>query len=216
MEPIRVFLLWEAQLQAETLVEALASRREISLVGASNQLPRAVAWLQRRESDVVLLEASGEGGPRPLRALKESVPGCRILPFALATPRAAVRFLEAGACGYVPIGSEIEDLVRAIDGVHREKPFCDLDVAILAQERIRELSSDLDPSSRVPSGADLTQREREVLERLARGLTNKEVAHSLSIQTSTVKNHVHNLVRKLRVRNRREAVRQAFDSGLLV
>jgi DNA-binding NarL/FixJ family response regulator len=125
-----------------------------------------------------------------------------------------VDFIEAGAQGYVLKGASPDGLVEVIRSVHGGRTHCSPGVVASVLARIAALSG-MRPDPQPRSIEPLTLREREVLGLLAAGLGNKEVGRRLHITVQTVKNHVHRILEKLQVHRRREAVRLAYDLGLL-
>lgn len=212
---LRLFLYWHDRLLAESLAESLQRQPGLVMIGCSDRLGQAVVHLRRHRAEVVLLEARGPRTAAVVTRLTTQVPDCRVLVFGLRTARAAARLVEAGAAGYVRRTASLAHLVRAVHGVHTGRPPCDLEVEWLIQERIHQLTEELKLDVAGDSDEELTAREVEVLAQLDRGLTNKEVAQELDIRPATVKNHVHNVVRKLGASNRRDAVRRGHTLGLL-
>lgn len=126
-----------------------------------------------------------------------------------------VAFIEAGVRGYVLQGAAPEDLPAAIHAARRGACNCSPRLAGLVAARILELERSLpEPAARRPC-EPLTRREREVIAWMATGRSNKEIGSRLGISVQTVKNHVHSLLAKLGARRRREALRIAYESGLL-
>lgn len=122
------------------------------------------------------------------------------------SPETIVKYLETGARGYVRACDGIEHLVEVLRGIPERRTVIGADIAALIATRLselRDLADDLMPS--VPSAAALTAREQEILECIARGESNQEIADNLFIAVGTVKNHVHNILHKLNVRDRRQA-----------
>jgi two-component system NarL family response regulator len=126
-----------------------------------------------------------------------------------------VDLIEAGAGGYVLEGSSPEELVAAVRAAQQGLAPCSPRVVTLVLARIAALSRHAEPAPCAADVEPLTLREREILGLLAAGLGNKEVGRRLHITVQTVKNHVHRILEKLRVHRRRDAVRLAYDLGLL-
>jgi DNA-binding NarL/FixJ family response regulator len=119
--------------------------------------------------------------------------------------------LLAGACGYLLKDAPIENLVEGIEAAARGESLISPLIARQLVNRIRE------PAGAEPavSGADLTARELEVLQLLARGLDNHQIAETLYLSQHTVKNHVSSILAKLQVGNRIQAAVRAVRSGLV-
>jgi DNA-binding NarL/FixJ family response regulator len=136
------------------------------------------------------------------------------LPFGLKTEQDIVDFIEVGANGYLLKHASFADLLQCIEAARREQAFCSLPIAASVSSRIEELAQQAHSPPDVPA-IPVTSREREVLLCLADGLPNKEIAKRLGVRTPTVKNHVHNILKKLGAASRREAARRAYELGLL-
>jgi DNA-binding NarL/FixJ family response regulator len=125
-----------------------------------------------------------------------------------------VDFFEAGAHSYVLQGASPEGLIGAVRDVHeRRSPSAPLVVSAVLR-RINSLAGVPVPPPRTTE--PLTPREMEILVLLARGLGNKEICRRLHVTVQTVKNHVHSVLAKFQVHRRREAVRLAYEMGLLI
>jgi DNA-binding NarL/FixJ family response regulator len=122
--------------------------------------------------------------------------------------------IEAGAAGYVLKEASLDHLVDTIRSVHRGESFCSPKMTASLFSRIAELASEKMP--KIPANAvKLTTRELEIINLISEGLPNKEIAQRLFIETQTVKNHVHNILDKLQLQNRLEAVHYARERNLL-
>jgi DNA-binding NarL/FixJ family response regulator len=125
---------------------------------------------------------------------------------ALSAPeseREGVACAEAGVAGYVARDASIQDLVAAVTSAARGEVVCPPSIAA---SLMRELARRAAGLPAMGTGARLTPRERQVIELIDRGLSNKEIARTLHIALSTVKNHVHNILEKCQVGRRMEAV----------
>jgi DNA-binding NarL/FixJ family response regulator len=122
-----------------------------------------------------------------------------------------INALLAGACGYLLKDAPIEQIVEGILAASRGESVISPRIASRLVRRIRE-PQEIDPGL---SAADMTPRELEVLELLARGLDNVEIAHALYLSQHTVKNHVSSILIKLQVENRIQAAVRAVRGGLV-
>lgn len=169
--------------------------------------------------DVVLLDASRRDEALATAwTVGEELPGAKLLVFGVEREDLRVLdFVEAGAHGYLLKGASTSDLAAALHDVHAGRTRCSPRIveAVLARiRRLSELDAPAPESARGPR-EPLTGRELQILHLLADGLSNKEIGSRLQISLSTVKNHLHNLLTKLGVRRRREAIRLAYELGLL-
>jgi DNA-binding NarL/FixJ family response regulator len=203
----------------------------VMIVGQDRILVEALqAWLGTRADmrvipacppdhkvDVVLIDTSlrrEEALAATLR-VSEDLPGAKAVVFGLeGEDEGVVDFVEAGALGYVVKGTPARDLAQIIRDVHAGKTRCSPRIASSIVVRIGQLAERREPP-RETAPEPLTPREVEILRAIAEGLANKEIGKRLRISVSTVKNHVHNILEKLGVGQRREAVKLAYRLGLL-
>jgi two-component system nitrate/nitrite response regulator NarL len=122
-----------------------------------------------------------------------------------------VALIEAGAKAYVDRSQSLAQLLFTVDAVVQKRAPASSRVTAQVIRKIQHFTEDVSPSARVDA---LTQRERAILHLMARGCSNKQIAASLAISSNTVKNHVHQILEKLRVRGRREAARIALLSDV--
>ena len=157
----------------------------------------ALGLLPRLQPDVALVDLflSGESGADVCRSIRAQSPGTRVLLISGAGRMSAAAARAAGASGFVPKDWDAREVVRAVRMVgHGMTVFA--------------------PTAEQPSPL-LTEREREVLDLIAAGSTNREIAQRLYLSPHTVKEHTSAVYRKLQARNRAEAVQRAQRIGLL-
>lgn len=170
-----------------------------------------------REIDVVLIDAQldGEAALARVKEIGETWREARIIVHGLEREdELVVDFVEAGALGYALSGTSPDELFELIRAVHEGRTLCSPRVMTAIVERISKLAR-AEPCPPSPPVEPLTPREREILALMARGLGNKEIGRSLRVTVQTVKNHVHNVLAKLGVHRRRDAVRLGYELGLL-
>jgi DNA-binding NarL/FixJ family response regulator len=167
--------------------------------------------------DILLIDASFDHATALAWtwSAREQFPGIQIMVIGLESEDEGVLdFIEAGAAAYVLRRASPARLVEAIRALREGEVHSSPHIAAAVLERIAALEKQHDPEP-LPTEEPLTARELETLALLARGLRNKEIAQSLRITVQTVKNHVHKILEKLRVHRRRDAVRLAYELGLL-
>jgi len=213
MEPIRIYLIYGYRLLTEAVACCLEARPEVAVAGVTQDLGEALERLAELAVDVVLIDASvaRRQAVAMVAELAEKRPRLRLLPLGLESDDEVLAFLEAGASGYLMRRASFDELLATVAAVHRGEPPCSPQVAASVCARIVELAQARESRRRQPKAA-LTPRELEILALVAEGLRNKEIAGRLNITLATVKNHVHNVLDKLQVRNRRQAVQWAFDN----
>jgi two-component system, NarL family, nitrate/nitrite response regulator NarL len=212
--PIRVFLVEPCRFVADALALTLTRRDDLVLVGAAGRLEEALSWLEAGDVDVLLLGAADDLA----LAVREIVRRyARVKVVALGVgdcPDGIVRLIEAGAGGYVVKEALLDDMLEVVAAVHAGETRCSPRVAAQLFRRLAELAQALGHSPGGPRES-LSAREEEILEMIAAGLANKQIARRLNLALCTVKNHVHSILEKLRVSHRHEAGRLARAHRLL-
>jgi two-component system nitrate/nitrite response regulator NarL len=209
--PIRLVIAAEIRLYREGIAQVLAKEPDVSVVGAAAEAGEALQTVLGCSPDVALLDLGAERGLAAVRALRREAPGVRLVTLGVDDGDDDVlAWAEAGVSGYVPRDASFEDLVETVRAVARGELRCSPRLAATLLRRVTALAGDV-PSS----PARLTQREREISSLLDAGLSNKEIASRLYIELPTVKNHVHNILRKVGASRRGEAAALLRRDALL-
>ena len=204
---IRVLLVNEIRLMSNVIGSVLEDEPDIEVVGGVTSLDEALLLVP--ESDVVLVSTHlpEDGALKLTGALAEAHPSVKVLVLGLAETKGQVlQYVEAGADGYVLKDDSVDDLLSHIRAVQGGEALVSPNIAAALMSRVGELARLFaDVESGLSEAADLTPREREILELIGQGLTNQEIADRLVIEVGTVKNHVHSILQKLDVGNRQDA-----------
>ena len=214
----RIYLLHRYRLFAEALSESIAASRPrppVELAGWSGSIESAISDLPTLEVDVLLLDRHLDTAPTfpNLARIREALPRLKLVLLGLEREEEVIDSIEAGAQGCLLCSATMADFLATIDQVVAGRPGWSPEVQSRLHERlVGLLRLDRRRHYDLPRDSRLTPREREVLRVLH--LTNKEVGQELGIAEATVKIHVHKVLKKLRVRNRREAVRLGREMGL--
>ena len=186
------------------LSAVITEQSDLELVAEAENGARAVALFREHRPDVTLMDLRMPviDGVESIRAITTEFPDARILALTTYEGDADIRrALEAGASGYLLKDMLLTEVLTAIRAVHRGERVIPIAVAA----RLAEF----------PERSDLTEREAEVLQLVARGLSNKEVARAIGRTNETVKLHLKNAFAKLAVADRTEAVTVALTRGLI-
>ena len=213
---MRLFVVRGRRFVADALIEALAEEPTLDVVGTATTPAAAVDRLRVLAADLVVVDASDdrERALDAVRGVRDGHPQVSILAFGLGEGvDETIAFAEAGARACLPRHAAFSELAVTLHELHRRRTRCPPALAVRLIERIRQLLHG-EPAAE-PAELELTEREREVLALVGEGLTNKEIAHRLGVAVATVKNHVHNLLAKLGVHRRQDAVRTAYLAGLV-
>lgn len=203
---ISVFVVAVVRLYREGIADALAQLPDVELAGTAADADEAVDLLARLRPDVILVDTSLPSSTDTLRRLGRAAPCARLL--ALAVDEADVAVLtaaEAGIAGFLTRTQSLAELEEAVRAVARGETLCSPRHTAALIQRVGTLALQLDGRAG-DQPPPLTHREQEILALVSRGLSNKEIAGELVIELGTVKNHVHNVLRKLQVRRRAEAI----------
>jgi NarL family two-component system response regulator LiaR len=210
-DPIRVFVADDHAIVRKGIAAVLEIVTDIEVVGEAENGRDAVAQVAQLRPDVILMDLvmPEMDGIEAIRYIKDGQPEARILVLTtFAGEDQVLPAIKAGALGYHLKDSRPEELVRAIRQVHRGEASLH---PIIARKVLEELSR---PSSRPPTPDPLTPREVEVLQLVAQGLENWEIAEKLVITEATVRTHVSNITAKLHVASRTQAALYALREGI--
>ncbi len=207
---INIYIIDDISISRDMTAKALAHEDEIEIIGQAASV--ADAGRQLTACDIVLLKADVPTDDA-LAAVNKVVklnPTCKVLVFGLKkSEAAALAFIEAGCAGYLFERDSYTELIRNIHAIESNRARISARMAACLMERVQELrtiSAQLDHVYQYRNRYEqLTGREREVLELIGQGLTNRRIAKRLYVESGTIKNHVHNILKKLQVRNRQDA-----------
>lgn len=209
-KPIRVMIVDDHGMIRRGLGAYLKNISDLELVAEARDGGEAIQACEQSESrpDVILMDLvmPGIDGVTATRIIRERWPQVQIVALTSFQETELVQnVLKAGAIGYMLKNVSGDDLAQVIRAAHAGQ-------FMLAPEAVRALVQSPD---KIAQNLDLTQREREVLSLLAKGLNNPEIAERLSISRATVKVHVSNILAKLDVSNRAEAISLAIQHKLV-
>ena len=205
---IRVAIADDHPVVREGLAVMLETQSDLEVVGQAENGPDAVALVASREPDVLLLdlEMPALDGVGVLRRLRELGASTRAIVFTVFdTDDRIIAAVEAGAAGYLLKGAPRAEVFAAVRTVASGGSLLTPVAASAVLRRMRG----------TPSAPALTPREQSVLEHLARGQANKQIAATLGISERTVKFHMTAIFTKLGATNRTEAVTLAMQAGLI-
>jgi DNA-binding NarL/FixJ family response regulator len=207
---IRVLIVDDHPLVRSGLRALLTSIEGIQLVGEADDGRTAVELALREQPDVVVMDIQmpGEGGIEATRVLATEAPGVAILMLTMhEDEESLLAAMRAGARGYILKGAEQEEVIGAIRAVSRGEAIFGPGVA----QRVLRLLATGKPADPFP---ELTSREREILDLMAAGASNVEIARRLFLSPKTVSNNVSSILSKLDVSEKAKAIIRARRAGL--
>ncbi|MFN2137939.1 MAG: LuxR C-terminal-related transcriptional regulator [Candidatus Promineifilaceae bacterium] len=206
----RVLIAHSSRFVCDSLRSALDGINDVYVVGGATTREE-LDFLLPHANLLILGTELGQADPfKVVEAVRDTHPEIKILVMGLnEDPDLIIRFVEAGASGYILRDESIDDMVGKLQAVREERAIVSPAVAAAMMDRLAQLAGLETPAAFMAAHqtqlGELTSRENEVLSLITDGCTNQEIADSLVIEYGTVKNHVHNILSKLEVRNRHEA-----------
>jgi DNA-binding NarL/FixJ family response regulator len=201
---IRILIAEDHTVVRQGFIALLRLVEGFEIVAEATNGLQALALFREHRPDVTLMDLRmpGAGGVETIIAIRKEFPDARIIVLTTFDGDEDIfRAIQAGARGYLLKGMDADELIDAIQTVHRGKSRIPAAVAERLAERL--------------SGNALTERETEVLKTIVAGKSNKEIAAALFISEATVKTHINNLLSKLGVADRTQAATMALHRGIV-
>jgi two-component system NarL family response regulator len=216
-EVIRVLVADDQALFRRGLDAVLGAEKDITVVAEAPDGEAAIAFAAELAPDVVLMDVRMPrvNGIEAARRIRELLPGTRILMLTISDEEDDLyEAIKAGANGYLLKDISAEQVAGAIHAVVRGHSLISPSMASKLLSEFKSLAAQAAEKEQLPAPV-LTPRELEVLRLVARGMANREVAEQLYISENTVKNHIRNILEKLHLHSRMEAVMYAVRKRLL-
>ena len=214
MKPIKVYVVEDQPKILKSLIKLLGGFKEIDIVGKALSGEESLEGIAAKQPDVVLLDLGlpQMSGIEVTREIKKKYPKMEVLIFTVFDEEEKVmEAIQAGASGYLLKGMEAEKIVEAIrevkDGGSVIQPS-------LARSLLRQFQVQAEPGKEEPF-PNLTPREVEILQIIAKGLSNAEAAKVLKISRATIRTHLEHIYAKMAVSNRVEAITEGIRQGLI-
>ncbi len=211
--PLRVVVVDDHPMYRDGLRQMLATSAETEPVGEAATGEDAVETVRRLRPDLVLMDLRlpGMSGVEATRRILEDVPGLPIVVLSMLDDDDSVfAAMRAGARGYLLKGADRDELLQAIRAASLGEVIFGASIA----RRVMAFFAGAPIAAAAAAFPELTEREREILERIARGEANAAIARSFGLTEKTVRNHVSNILNKLQVADRAGAIVRARDAGL--
>jgi two-component system, NarL family, nitrate/nitrite response regulator NarL len=210
---IRLLIISEIRLYRAALAQFLGCHEDVRVVGSASDFESGMRSIRCSSPDVILIDVATGSGIPCIHDLSRARSDLKVVALGIAeVGDDVVACAEAGAAGYILRGASPEEAIRAVKSAAKGEAVLSPRTAAALLTRVRALAAGRPTEQET---AALTTREVDVLALIGKGLANKEIAAALSIEVSTVKNHVHSILQKLHLHRRSEAKAWLRDrSGL--
>lgn len=217
MTKIRILLIEDNRLLREGILAILKPYKDIIILEASGDGKDTIAKIRKLKPNVILLDLGlrSQNSLHIVEIVKKDFPEARIIIMDLAPVQADIlHYVKAGASGFILKDASLNDLLITIRSVAEGSTvlpalLVDSLFSQIVDQAVREGKSGLKDSVR------MTKREREVIELLSEGMTNKEIGQKIRISTYTVKSHIHNIMEKLALHTRLEIANYSYTEEAL-
>lgn len=206
MMKAKVFIVDDHYMVVEGIRSLLSEEPSIEWTGHASNADSCLAFLQKQQPDVILMDISmpGKSGIELCQEVKAKYPGVFVIGLSTFNQQSFIqKMMEHGASGYVLKNATQKELLEAIDTVIKGKTY------------FSEEAADVMRKTDESSAPLITRREKEVLELLAEGLTNHEIASRLFVSTTTIDSHRKSLLAKLHAKNTAELIKLAFHHKII-
>jgi DNA-binding NarL/FixJ family response regulator len=218
-EPIRTMIVDDHALFRRGLEMVLEDEPDIELVGEAGDGAEAVARAAEALPDIVLMDVRmpRSNGIEACRAMKDAAPSTKIIILTISDEEEDLfEAIRAGASGYLLKDIPLDEVADTVRAVHGGQSLINPSMAakLLTEFATMARRDDEERAEELPAPR-LTDREMQVLKLVARGMNNRDIAKELFISENTVKNHVRNILEKLQIHSRMEAVMVAVREKLI-
>lgn len=214
MDNIRILIADDHSMVRQGFKQILELEDHMVVVAQASNGEEAIKLAREIKPDVILMDINmpGINGLQAIETLKEEDPNYKIIVVTIHQDKAYLfKTLQLGASGFVQKDADASVLIDAIRKVYKGEAYVQ---PKMTNDLVREFSRVTSYENGKHPDSDLTRREIEVLELIAEGMLNKEIAKKLYISEKTVKNHVSSIFKKLKVSDRTQAAIYAFKNNI--
>ena len=214
---IRILVVDDHTLFREGLTALLQSAADIEVVGEASSGAEAITLAAELQPDIILMDIRMDdvNGIEATRRIRQAHPGIRVIMLTMVErDDSLLAALRAGAQSYILKGADKKQVLKTIHAVAEGETLFGPEIAQRLGDFFRGLDVSLMAKAELGPLSELTDREREVLELMARSWNNQQIAAELHISPKTVSNHVSNIFNKLQVTDRVQAIVKAREAGL--
>jgi len=215
MKKIRILLIEDNRLLREGLAAMLKKQQDMSIVETVGNGENILAIMKKHKPEVLLLDLGlrSRSSLSLVKSVKKNSSSPKIIVMDLIPLQADVlEFVQAGVSGFILKDATVNDFLKTIRSVVKGLQVLPLNLAVsLFSQIVENALNGLQPSEIIDS-VRMTKREKQVIELISEGYTNKEIAQELHLSTYTVKSHVHNILEKLALSTRVQIAKYLHDS----
>ena len=215
MKKIRILIVDDHVVLREGMRNLLEREKDMEVVGEANDGEEAVNMVSELEPDLILMDIVMPRltGVEATRQIKQISPATNIMILtAYSDTRYIVGLLEAGACGYLLKSARSNEIIRAIRAAYSGDSVLDPTITKKLLQRVAGLVKE---SDKPEIKENLTSRENEILGLAAKGMSNKDIANTLSLSVRTIKAHLTNIFNKMGASSRTEAITKGLREGFI-
>ena len=219
-EKIRLLIIEDNPLLREGISAIVKKQSDIKVVSEPANEKRPLQMIRNLKPNILLLDLGlrNHSSLEIVKAVKSDFPETKVIVMDLAPTESDILMcVRAGVSGFVLKGATTADFLKTIRSVaHGKKVFPQLMTGSLFSQIVEQANTTSLPAPRIIEAVRMTKRERQVIELIADGLSNKEIAINLHLSTYTVKSHVHNILEKLLLRSRVQIAKYALTNAEVV
>lgn len=215
-KPIKVLVIDDHQLIIDGLRYIMQDEEDVLFSGGANNMEQALLFLAQHEVDVVLADISmpGHSGVEVTQKIRESYPHIKILALTMHEDISMItRMIEAGASGYLLKRTNMKEVLEAIRVVAANNKYLGREVQAILLDNLSSRNPVIETPSNLPG--TLTAREKEILNLIAREMSNEQIAEKLFISERTVETHRRNIFTKTKTKTIIGLIKFAMQNGLI-
>ncbi|MGD1007343.1 MAG: response regulator transcription factor [Ignavibacteriaceae bacterium] len=217
MKKIRLLLLEDNRLLRNGIIAMLKSQVDINIIAASGNGENTVIMLRKLKPDVIILDLGlqSQNSLTIVEIVKKDFPNAKVIMMDFAPVRGDInQYVKAGASGFILKDTTLDDFLLTIrtvaKGTNVLPPY--LTNSLFTQIVEHALK---DGKTKLRDAVRMTKREREVIELIVEGLSNREIGQKLKVSTYTIKSHIHNIMEKLALHTRLEIANYSYNNRTL-
>jgi DNA-binding NarL/FixJ family response regulator len=212
---IRLLLIEDNRLLREGLATLLKKQQDMKVVETVGNGENILAIMKKYKPEVLLLDLGlrSRSSLNLVKLVKKNFPSSKVIMMDLIPVQADVfEFVQAGVSGFILKDATVSDFLKTIRSVAKGLQVLPPNLTGSLFSQIVEHAINISSPSAIIDSVRMTKRERQVIELISEGYTNKEIAQNLHLSTYTVKSHVHNILEKLALNTRVQIAKYAHDS----